>query len=777
MLYTRYLYTIVFLGILWSCVKPLPSKPIVIQEKQEIIEIPKEPAVVTLGNESITKTDLIAEFENLPGLDSSSYDALINEVIQKRLFIMEAKNRGMDTSALFKEEVETYKRIEIQNLLEDRTLLSALAEDSYQKYQSEINASHIFLPLSWYASPEDTLKVYNELMELRKYALQNNNFAILAKEWSKDPKTNMKGGNLGWFTAFHLIYPLEKAAYSTPVDSISLPIKTKAGYHLVKVNNKRANSGYAKVKHIFKYLKADVTKEEYDKIYATLDSLKTLLESGVNFDELVNKYSDDFNSRESNGVLPIFGIGTREESTFEEAAFSLQKGEVSKPVRSISGLHLIKLIEKYKPDSREVYLKKIQPKLTTDSRAEYLQIKKFETLREKHHLVISDEIFAQCLNYADNRILARNWNMTPNELSNFVLFSIGQRKYFLSSFLKYVEERQEYEKWRAEEKPVEIFRMMFDKYLFQQLILAEERSIMSTNADLERLFKFQKDNLIFSKFYNKAILEMSLDDSTGQRRFFETHPELFPDLEIGALTVVSFSDPGIQNKFKVYRTGAKPYQLNRGIKPLYFAKDQYLLGLEEKRKLMGLLTIMKKNNGYIVEIGGHVDKNEDEKVAALRIQQIVDYLVENGLPLTRILEVNYKSNKVQDRFDWTKNQRVSFQFFSNLDSDLIKIFNERQAESIIYKTYTINRTEFEKKLGLKWQNQTGVLEIEGRTEEFSLKIKKTTKSFKDYTYEVIEKYQDYLSQELTKNLAQKYNLNFEKAELNKILEAVKSNSK
>jgi hypothetical protein len=119
MLYTRYLYTIVFLGILWSCVKPLPSIPIVIQEKQEIIEIPKEPAVVTLGNESITKTDLIAEFENLPGLDSSSYDALINEVIQKRLFIMEAKNRGMDTSALFKEEVETYKRIEIQNLLED----------------------------------------------------------------------------------------------------------------------------------------------------------------------------------------------------------------------------------------------------------------------------------------------------------------------------------------------------------------------------------------------------------------------------------------------------------------------------------------------------------------------------------------------------------------------------------------------------------------------------------------------------------------------------------
>jgi peptidyl-prolyl cis-trans isomerase SurA len=777
MLYIKYIHAVVLFGILWSCAKPLPSKPIVIQDKPAIIDVPKEPALVTLGEASFTKTDLLAEFENLPSLDSSSNDALINEVIQKKLFIMEAQAMGLDTSSLFKEEVETYKRIEIQNFSEDRAMLSALAEDSYQKYQSEINASHIFIPISWYASPEDTLKVYNELMELRRYALKNDNFAILAKEWSKDPKTNMKGGSLGWFTAFHLIYPLEKAAYSTPVDSISLPVKTKAGYHLVKINDKRPNSGYAKVKHIFKYLKVDVSKEQYDKTYATLDSLKTSLESGANFDELVIKYSDDFNSRESNGMLPIFGIGTREESTFEEAAFSLQKGEVSKPVRSSSGLHLIKLIEKYKPDSREVYLKKIQPKLTTDSRAEYLQIKKFETLRKKHHLVINDEIFAQCLNYADNRILERNWKMTQNELSNFVLFSIGQNKYFVSAFMKYVEERQEYEKWRVEEKPVEIFKMLFDKYLNQQLVLAEEKSILGTNADLERLFKFQKDNLLYSKFYNKAIIQKSLDDSTGQRQFFESHPELFPNVEVGSFTVVSFADTSIQNKFKVYRAGAKPYQLNRGIKPLYYAKDQYLLGLEEKRKLTGLLTIMKKNSGYIVEIGGHVDKNEDEKVAALRIQQIVDYLVENGLPLTRILEVNYKNNKVQDRFDWTKNQRVSFQFFSNLESDLIKVFNERQAESIIYKTYTIDRKEFEKKLGLKWQNQTGVVEIAGRIEEFSLKIKKATKSFKDYKYEVIEKYQDYLTQELTKSLAQKYKVNFDKAELNKIVEAVKSNSK
>ncbi|OYU65009.1 MAG: hypothetical protein CFE22_15795 [Cytophagaceae bacterium BCCC1] len=776
MLLRTYIYLSLVLIAFGSCTKPIGSKPIVLS-KPELNDVVVEPTIVSVGEDSLTKSDLIAEFENLSDLDSSLNESLINQVIQKKLFLKEAIAMKMDTSDLFIEEVETYKRIEIQNFTEDKSTLTRLAEDSYEKYQTEINASHIFIPLSWYASPEDTLKVYKELMELRKYAIKNDNFAILAKEWSKDSKTYDKGGSLGWFTAFHLIYPLEIAAYSTPIDSISLPIKTKSGYHLVKVNDKRKNSGYVKVQHIFKYLKSEINKNEYDKTYQTLDSLKNLLQNGASFEELVNKYSDDFNSKDAQGQLPVFGIGTREESTFEEAAFSLEKGEVSKPVRSSSGLHLIKLIEKYQPDNKESYLKKIQPKLTTDSRAEYLQIKKFNDLKKKFEFVVNDEILTQCLNYADDRILRREWKMSHNDLSNFVLFSTNQKKYFVSSFFSYIMERQEFEKWRAEEKPVEIFKMLFDKFVNHQLTELEENNILTNNPNLERLFKFQKDNLLYSKFYNRMIIEKSLDDSSGQKKFFDSNPELFPSVEMGSFTVVSFADSLIYDRFKVARTKTKPYQLNRGIKPLYYEKDKYIIDIEEKRKLTGLVSILKKNPGYIVEIGGHIDKNEYEQVAELRIQQIVDFLVENGLPLTRILEVNYKNSKVQDRFDWTKNQRVTFQFFSNLESDLIKVFTEKQPDAIRFKTYNIDKQEFEDKLKLKWESQTGIVAIDGRIEEFSLRIKKASRSFNDYKYQVIDKYQAYLSEELTKHLAKKYKISVDNTELNKIIEEVKSNNK
>lgn len=776
MLIKTYIYISLVLIALGACTKPIGSKPVVVP-KPELNEVVLEPAIISVGEDLLTKSDLIAEFENLSDIDSGVNESLINQVIQKKLFLKEAIAMRMDTSDLFIEEVETYNRIEIQNFTEDKSTLTRLAEDSYEKYQTEINASHIFIPLSWYASPEDTLKVYKELMELRKYATKNDNFAILAKEWSKDSKTYDKGGSLGWFTAFHLIYPLEIAAYSTPIDSISLPIKTKSGYHLVKVNDKRKNSGYVKVQHIFKYLKPEISKEEYDKTYRTLDSLKKLLQNGASFEELVKKYSDDFNSKDSQGLLPIFGIGTREESTFEEAAFSLSKGEVSKPVRSSSGLHLIKLIERYQPDNKESYLKKIQPKLTTDSRAEYLQMKKFIDLKKKFAFVVNDEILAQCLNYADDRILQREWKMAHNDLSNFVLFTTNQKKYFVSSFFSYLIERQEFEKWRAEEKPVEIFKMLFDKFVNQQLTDLNEKSILNNNPNLERLFKFQKDNLLYSKFYNRMIIEKSLDDSTGQRKFFENNPELFPSVDLGLFSVVSFADSLVYDRFKAARIKSKPYQLNRGIKPIYFEKDKYVLGLEEKRKLTGLVSILKKNPGYIVEIGGHIDKNEYEQVAELRIQQIVDFLVENGLPLTRILEVNYKNSKVQDRFDWTKNQRVTFQFFSNLESDLIKVFTEKQPDAILFKTYNIEKQEFEDKLKLKWESQTGTVIIDGRIEEFSLRIKKASRSFNDYKYQVIDKYQAYLSEELTKHLAKKYKISVDNTELNKIIEEVKSNNK
>ncbi len=762
--------------ILGACTKPV-LQTVKIDTPATMIENPAEPIVMVAKDATYTKTEFAIEFENLANLDSASNEELIDEVLRKKLFILEAKALGLDTTDHFEEEAETYKKIELQSFIEDKKAINNLMDDAFKKYQTEINASHIFIPLSWYAFPADTLKAYNELLDLRKNALKQDNFEILAKEWSKDPKTAGKGGSLGWFSTFHLILPLEDAAYNTPVDSISMPIRTKAGYHIIKVNDKRKNSGFVKVQQILKYHGKNQNKEQFDQSFHLLDSLHSVLKKGANFDELTKKYSDDLNSQQTLGVLPIFGMGTREESTFEEAAFSLQTGEVSSPVRSSSGLHLIKLLARYAPDNKEDFIKKNINKITTDSRAEFLQKKHLEELKRRYKLEINQEILGHCLNFVDDRILKREWETHNGDLDKFIIFTIKNQKYFAGDFFKYIKERQSYDKWRPEETPVQIFKMFFEKYLEKSLIEFEEKEYSKDNSDLTSLLKAQRDNLLYSKFYNIKIIQKSLDDTTGQRRFFENNPNLFGLKEVGTVSTISFKDSAAYQKFNVARNKAKPYQLYRGIKPIYYLRNHFEIGVDEKRKMIGLLAILKKNEGYIVEIGGHVDNNEDENISASRIKQIVDFLVENGLPLTRILEVDYKSNKIQDKFDWSKNQRVSFQFFSNYESDLVKVFNTKESDAIVFKTMSVAKEEYEKRTGLKWQNHTGVQKTAGRIEEFSLKTKNYQKGYKDLKYQIIEKYQEFLKQTLEQQLIKKHQVSIDKVELNKLIEEVKNKNK
>ncbi|MBL0326472.1 MAG: peptidylprolyl isomerase [Cytophagaceae bacterium] len=764
------IYIFLLLTTLYSCQKIIKTAPV---QVPQVVELQKEPPIIIVNQNEISKNDLIEDIINNAEFDSLSNDEIINEIIKRKLLILEGQSRGMDTMGIFKEEVETYNKVTLEKYLIDKKALEKLRNEIYENYKIEINASHIFVPLSAYASPEDTLKIYQELMDLRDFAKKKDNFPSLAKEWSKDQKNNNKGGALGWFSTLHLIYPLEKIAHSTPKDSISLPVRTRMGYHLLKVNDKRPNSGYVKVQHIFKHLKSDVSKESYDRTYTFLDSLKYVAEKVGNFNELVHNYSDDYNSKENNGILPVFGIGTREESTFEEAAFSLQIGQISKPFRSVSGLHILKLIEKYPPDDKNTYLKRVESKLTTDSRGEYLLDERIKKIKKNFKFSVNEELLEQVQNYFDDRILKRTWKSPNTDLNGFVLFFIEDNRYMVSDFLKYVEEHQEYEKWNPEETPYTISKMLFEKYTTKLLLNYEESVEINNNPELQRVFKLEKENLMISKIMNERVIQKSISDTTGQKSFFKNNPNLFPPKETGEMISVSFDSEETQKKFYELKQKSKPYQLHRGIKPMYFNKNEFELNNETKRKLIGLINIMRKNPGYIVEIGGHSDANEEDRIAELRIKNTVNYLVSNGLPLTRILEVNFNSSKPAERFDWQKNQRVSFQFFSNYESDLAKVFIEKNPNSILYLKYQVTKAEFEKKMGLKWGNQSGSIKNNGRVEEFTLKVKATGANFKDYRYDVIEKYQIYLENDLLKTLSRKFELNFDKKEFSKLLEEIK----
>ena len=196
----------------------------------------------------------------------------------------------------------------------------------------------------------------------------------------------MNGGDLGYFTAFQMVYPFEDMAYKTEVGKVSMPVRTQYGYHLIYVTDKRPARGRIKVAHIMVQAGSKSTKNEQESALKKINEIYSELNKGAEWNEMVSKFSEDPGSAKNKGELPEFGSGTTQRMVpeFEEEAFKLQKnGQFSKPVKTAYGYHIIKRIRWSDIESFDKLKKTIQAKVNKDVRAKKTQnsfVSKLKTL-------------------------------------------------------------------------------------------------------------------------------------------------------------------------------------------------------------------------------------------------------------------------------------------------------------------------------------------------------------------------------------------------------------
>ncbi|NBA87462.1 hypothetical protein GVN16_16930 [Emticicia sp. CRIBPO] len=778
MKFTKIYVPIFIVSFLFGCATKSPQ---IVESKKSLApvgQVAEEKIVLTVGDMKLSEKEIESDLKNIPEIDSAAFDDLLTQIINTKLLVLEARKTGVDKEKDLVEELDTYNSILSKAYLTDSASLVKIMQSTYSNYQKEINASHIFIPVSKYASPDDTLKIYNDLVSLRSTILKENNFEEMVAKVSKDPKTSQNGGKMGWFSTYQLIYPLEMAAYTTPKGSVSMPVRTASGYHLVKVNDTRKNSGRVKVQHIFKYINPAHIARDSVMAKNLMDSLHKELVNGADFNELCVKYSDDQTSKSTYGELPVFGIGTREEEAFEEAAFSLKEGAISAPIRSSSGFHIIKLISKLPPESKEEFFERTKYKLTTDSRGEILTKSAVGKLKQSYGYTLNEEVLNKCLQTANKDLLTKKWKYTGTDLTDLGLFRIEDKTITVKEFFNYVMDRQLYEHINTNFTPVMVMKQFFDTFEQKVILDYGEQKIKTSNPELKGLMKNHEEELLASRILNDRIYEKSVADTLGQRKYYNEHRALFNFPERAAVETFTFADSANYLSFQSYRQKEKPYQLMRGIQPIYYTKNISDLSLEDQRKLMGLILIMEKNPDYIVEVGGHADNNESTEVSAARIQKVVAYLVSNKLSITRIREFDYQKSKQADRFDWSKNQRVSFQFFSNKEKDLIKIFNERTPNAIENRQEVIVKDDLVKFPWIQWKEGTYSVKKANKIIETHVVriVPKLPKTLREARVEVINGYQKQLEKQLFADLAVKYPINLKKEDILKIYKDIKSNN-
>ncbi|BDD05993.1 peptidylprolyl isomerase [Aureibacter tunicatorum] len=511
-----------------------------------------ESELMTVGGEKVTKGEFLYMYQKNQSIKDSvltkaSLDEYIELFTKFKLKIKAAEELGYDTTNVFLTEFKTYEEQLAEPYLSISSITDSLAKETYQRTLKEVNASHILLKLSPHASSMDTQNVLKKIEELRERALNGEDFDTLAEIYSEDPSAKQNKGNLGYFTAMKMVYPFETAAYNTAEGEISKPVRTKFGYHIIKVNDKRPARGRVKASHIMirtpEHLKEGELALAYDKIY----QIYNLLESGDDWNELCELFSEDRGTKNRGGELPWFGSGEMVEE-FENEAFRMTEvGQISEPIKSKYGWHILKLDGKKELPSYEEMESKIMANVRHASRAKVNEkilvdkLAKDNNLREEENkltVLASDENTRGSFEALSNSV-------QNQQLLAASLFSINGEVSTYQDYLDYLKNNK-----ASGFSQKKIATEYYEDFLKEKLFSYEKSHLSDKHEDYKYLLQEYHDGILLFSLMEEKVWNKALKDTVGLESFYQTNADKYQTGEIVNAEVYTATDSLTLEKIK-----------------------------------------------------------------------------------------------------------------------------------------------------------------------------------------------------------------------------------
>jgi len=449
-------------------------------------------------------------------------DEYFDLFVNFKLKVKAAKSQGIDTTQTFLDEFKTYKDQLINPYLSETKAQEQLVEEAYERMKYEVDASHILITVDQNASPQDTLKAFQKISEVYDKAKSGEDFEELAVKYSEDPSAKTNKGRLGYFTAFQMVFAFEDAAYNTPIDSISDIIRSRFGYHILKVHGKRPFSGKVKVSHIMITDQNGTVDENSmkNKIFEIHDQVA----GGANWNELCQKYSEDQRTKNNGGTLPFIGLRQINDEAFESVAFNLQNpGDISDPVRSRFGWHIIKLVEKQGLRPFEELKTELEQKVRGDERSRMSKKAVITRLKKQNNFRQNDETRRQLVDLADSALLEGKWTLTsPDSIYQMTLFSIANDNYDIGKTVAYIEKNH---KRRPGLSPRQYMNDLIDQYIEHALMDFEEQQLIASNRDFRMLLNEYYEGILLFEIMNKNVWGKAVEDTLGLQAYFEKNQD------------------------------------------------------------------------------------------------------------------------------------------------------------------------------------------------------------------------------------------------------------
>lgn len=319
-----------------------------------------DPVLLEIGAQKIYRSEFVHEFLRSIGQDpATAPTACTYEKRQKleeyahlfvnfRTKLADAYAQGYDTLSSLCRELSTYRQELAQPYMMDSATLMQIMEEAYDRNHYALHAAHILI----YTDRElDTAQAREMAQEACRRARAGEDFYALATEMNLRQlneqqrlryRKNPMEGDLGCFTAFDMIYPFETAAYGLKPGEVSDPVRTRFGYHVIKLFSKTPFYGPVSLRHIWVSENTNASRSK-----GRIDMAYEQLQQGMDFGTVFSNNSDDASNPERpDGLMSDMVCSQLPPEYVEQLATLRNEGDYTAPFHTSFGWHILQLVHR-----------------------------------------------------------------------------------------------------------------------------------------------------------------------------------------------------------------------------------------------------------------------------------------------------------------------------------------------------------------------------------------------------------------------------------------------
>ncbi|MBP3741032.1 MAG: peptidylprolyl isomerase [Bacteroidales bacterium] len=508
---------------------------------------PHNPVVMEVGGQKIAKDEFMKDFmssvgERLaakPGVTEAEKRQTLDEYVELyatfRAKLKDAYALGFDTMPNLIEELKTYRDELAAPYLIDSATLERILHEAYDRNHYSLRAAHILIMVSPDASPEDTLKAYKRIMGLRDRIMGGEDFFAVSSEevhrQQPEAPTRPNEGDLGYFTAFDMVYPFENAAYALKVGEVSMPVRTRFGYHIIKLLDKVEMFGKCDLAHIW-LMGQDSTMRKYE-----INDCYNRLVDGQDF-AIVARQSDDRTTNGNGGLMPNATLNNIPPE-YVDVAQHLKEGEFSKPFFTQYGWHIVKMVRRDTLPPYESMVPYYKQKMTRDQRGE--ESRKAFTLssmkrygiqdltqtpvpqpkgkkRKKKEPVKMQASLQQLYDIVPVEATRNRWNYNDSMVTDIhPILTMPGKSYTTLDLARYISTHQRGERPLKSEYFV---NMKYSDFIDSVVMVYVDSRLEKDNPELAAVVEEYRHGLMIFNYNNAMVWRKALHDTAGFADFY-----------------------------------------------------------------------------------------------------------------------------------------------------------------------------------------------------------------------------------------------------------------